>query len=90
MEYSRIILELLRQGAEGEVEDYSKYFFELTGKLGFEEEFAEGWLKENEKLFDLINDELIFYFYAEEDTNNRELCKEFLKPYYEKAKRLVK
>ena len=46
-------------------------------------------MTENEPLFDVINDEPMYYFYVEEDTENRELCQNFLKTYYEKAKQLV-
>ena len=31
----------------------------------------------------------MYYFYVEEDTENSELCQNFLTTYYEKAKQLV-
>ena len=89
MKYSNVILEMLEKGSKGYVDDYYEFFLDLTAKLGEEEEFADGLLAENEELFDLINDEPMYYFYVEEDTNDRALCQKFLKPYYEKAKRLV-
>ena len=64
-------------------------FLELTAKLGEDEAFADGLIAENEALFDVINDEPMYYFYVEEDTENSELCQNFLKTYYEKAKQLV-
>ncbi|MBF6625364.1 hypothetical protein IU402_02025 [Aerococcaceae bacterium zg-BR9] len=90
MRCSEIILNLLSRGANGAVENYYDFFLELTAKLGEEEEFANEWIKENESLFDLINSEEMYYFYVEEDTRNRDKCKEFLKPYYEQAKKLVR
>lgn len=90
MKYSSIILDMLKKGVNGDVVDYYDFFLDLTAKLGEDEVFADGWLAENEPLFDLINDEPMYYFYVEEDTENRELCQSFLKPYYEKAKQLVK
>ncbi|MFA9493205.1 hypothetical protein [Streptococcus sp. E17BB] len=90
MKYSNIILDMLKKGANGDVDDYYEFFLDLTAKLGEDEAFADGWLAENEPLFDLINDEQMYYFYVEEDTENRELCRKFLEPYYEKAKQLVK
>ena len=90
MKYSSIILDMLKKGVNGDVVDYYDFFLDLTAKLGEDEVFADGWLAENEPLFDLINDEPMYYFYVEEDTENKELCQSFLKPYYEKAKQLVK
>lgn len=90
MKYSKIVLEMLKQGVEGNVKNYYTYFLDLTAKLGEEEEFAKAWLEENEEFFDLINSEPMYYFYVEEDTDDKELCKKFLKPYYEQAKKLVK
>ncbi|MCU9534441.1 hypothetical protein [Streptococcus sp. CSL10205-OR2] len=90
MKYSKIILDMLKKGVDGDVVDYYDFFLDLTAKLGEEESFANGLIAENEPLFDLINDEPMYYFYIEEDTENREACKKFLKPYYDKAKQLVK
>lgn len=89
MKYSNVILDMLKKGVDGDVDDYYDFFLELTAKLGEDEAFADGLIAENEPLFDLINDEPMYYFYVEEDTENRELCQNFLKPYYEKAKQLV-
>lgn len=90
MKYSSIILDMLKKGVNGDVVDYYDFFLDLTAKLGEDEAFAAGWLAENEPLFDLINDEAMYYFYVEENTEDRELCQNFLKPYYEKAKQMVK
>ncbi|MEX2784455.1 hypothetical protein AB3331_04625 [Streptococcus sp. H49] len=90
MTYSNVILDTLKKGVEGDVDNYYEYFLDLTAKLGEDEHFASGLIKENEALFDLINDEPMYYFYIEEDTDNKELCVEFLKPYYDRAKKLVK
>lgn len=90
MKHSKVALGMLKKGVEGEVEDYYEYFLDLTAKLGEEEEFADAWLKENEQFFDLINDVELFCFYVEKYTTNKELCINFLKPYYEKAKELIK
>lgn len=90
MKYSNVILDMLKRGVDGDVADYYDFFLELTTKLGEDEDFADGLIAENELLFDLINDEPMYYFYIEEDTENRELCRKFLEPYYIKAKQLVK
>ncbi|NQI34262.1 hypothetical protein HO928_09635 [Streptococcus suis] len=90
MKYSQQVLDMLEQGVDGDVADYYDFFLELTAKLGEDEAFADSLIAENEPLFDLINDEPMYYFYIEEDTRDRELCQKFLKPYYEKAKQLVK
>lgn len=90
MKYSQQVLDMLKRGVNGDVADYYDFFLELTAKLGEDEAFADGLIAENEPLFDLINDEPMYYFYVEEDTENRDLCQSFLKPYYEKAKELNK
>ena len=89
MRYSQQVLDMLKRGVSGDVDDYYDFFLELTAKLGEYEAFADGLIAENEPLFDVINDEPMYYFYVEEDTENRELCQNFLKTYYEKAKQLV-
>ena len=89
MRYSQQVLDMLKRGVSGNVDDYYDFFLELTAKLGEDEAFADGLIAENEPLFDVINDEPMYYFYVEEDTENRELCQTFLKTYYEKAKQLV-
>ena len=89
MKYSQQVLNMLKRGVDGDVDDYYNFFLELTAKLGEDEAFADGLIAENEPLFDLINDEPLYYFYVEEDTENRELCRKFLEPYYNKAKQLV-
>ena len=90
MKYSQQVLDMLKRGVNGDVDDYYDFFLELTSKLGEDEAFADGLIAENEPLFDLINDEPMYYFYVEEDTEDRELCRRFLEPYYNKAKQLVK
>lgn len=89
MRYSQQVLDMLKRGVSGDVDDYYDFFLELTAKLGEDEVFADGLITENEPLFDVINDEPMYYFYVEEDTENRELCQNFLKTYYEKAEQLV-
>ncbi len=89
MKYSQQVLDMLKRGVDGDVDDYYDFFLELTAKLGEDEAFADGLIAENEPLFDVINDEPMYYFYVEEDTENRELYQNFLKTYYEKAKQLV-
>lgn len=89
MKYSNVILDMLKRGVNGDVDDYYNFFLELTAKLGEDEAFADGLIAENESLFDLINDEPMYYFYVEEDTEDRELCRKFLEPYYEQAKQLA-
>lgn len=89
MRYSQQVLDMLKRGVSGNVDDYYDFFLELTAKLGEDEAFADGLIAENEPLFDVINDEPMYYFYVEKDTENRELCQNFLKTYYEKAKQLV-
>ena len=89
MRYSQQVLDMLKRGVSGDVDDYYDFFLELTAKLGEYEAFADGLIAENEPLFDVINDEPMYYFCVEKDTENRELCQNFLKTYYEKAKQLV-
>ena len=89
MRYSQQVLDMLKRGVSGDVDDYYDFFLELTAKLGEDKAFADSLIAENEPLFDVINDEPMYYFYVEEDTENRELCQNFLKTYYEKAKQLV-
>ena len=89
MRYSQQVLDMLKRGVSGNVDDYYDFFLELTAKLGEDEAFADGLIAENEPLVDDINDEPMYYFYVEEDTENIELCQNFLKTYYEKAKQLV-
>ena len=89
MRYSQQVLDMLKRGVSGNVDDYYDFFLELTAKLGEDEAFADSLIAENEPLFDVINDEPMYYFYVEKDTENRELCQNFLKTYYEKAKQLV-
>lgn len=89
MRYSQQVLDMLKRGVIGDVDDYYDFFLELTAKLGEDEAFSDRLIAENEPLFDVINDEPMYYFYVEEDTENRELCQNFLKTYYEKAKQLV-
>ena len=62
------------------------FFLELTAKLGEDEAFADSLIAENEPLFDVINDEPMYYFYVEEDTENRELCQNFFKDLLWKSK----
>ena len=90
MKYSQQVLNMLKRGVDGDIDDYYGFFLDLTAKLGEDEAFADGLIAENEPLFDLINDEPMYYFYVEEDTEDRELCRRFLEPYYNKAKQLVK
>ncbi|MDY4004102.1 MAG: hypothetical protein SO018_06220 [Ligilactobacillus saerimneri] len=89
MEHSKVIMKMLQDGVNGNVDSYYAFFSDLTAKLGEEEEFAEGWLQENEELFDLVNDVELFCFYVEEDTRDRKKCQDFLKPYYEEAKKIM-
>ena len=89
MRYSQQVLDMIKRGVSGNFDDYYDFFLELTAKLGEDVAFADCLITENEPLFDVINDEQMYYFYVEEDTENRELCQNFLKTYYEKAKQLV-
>ena len=67
MKYSQQVLNMLKRGVNGDVDDYYNFFLELTAKLGEDEAFADGLIAENEPLFDLINDEPMYYFYVEKD-----------------------
>lgn len=77
MRYSQQVLDMLKRGVSGDVDDYYDFFLELTAKLGEDEAFADGLIAENEALFDVINDEPMYYFYVEEDTENRDCAKIF-------------
>ena len=55
MRYSQQVLDMLKRGVSGDVDDYYDFFLELTAKLGEDEAFADGLIAENEPLFDVIN-----------------------------------
>jgi len=55
---------MLKKGVNGDVIDYYDFFLDLTAKLGEDEAFADGWLAENEPLFDLINETVIVFSFA--------------------------
>ena len=61
MRYSQQVLDMLKRGVSGDVDDYYDFFLELTAKLGEDEAFADGLIAENEPLFDVINDEPMYY-----------------------------
>ena len=73
MKYSQQVLDMLKRGVSGDVDDYYDFFLELTAKLGEDEALADGLIAENEAIFDVINDEQMYYFYVDEDTENREI-----------------
>ncbi|MBS4456406.1 hypothetical protein [Tuanshanicoccus lijuaniae] len=90
MTYSIEVLRLLEKGIKGNLKDYWDYSFELMSILGENEEFADGLIRENEDLYDLLNDFDLIYFCETHDTNDTKGFIEFLKPYYEQAKKLVR
>lgn len=90
MKYSEKALSMLEEAISGKLEDFWDFSFDFNALLGEDEEFAEGWDKENPEMFDLFCDYEFFMFLEEHDTNDTQGFIEFLKPYYEKAKQLVK
>lgn len=86
MKYSEKALSMLEEAISGKLEDFWDFSFDFNALLGEDEEFAEGWDKENPEMFDLFCDYEFFMFLEEHDTNDTQGFIEFLKPYYEKAK----
>ena len=41
MKYSQQVLNMLKRGVDGDVDDYYDFFLELTAKLGEDEAFAD-------------------------------------------------
>lgn len=42
MKHSQQVLNMLKRGVDGDVDDYYDFFLELTAKLGEDEAFADG------------------------------------------------
>ena len=53
MKYSQQVLNMLKRGVDGDVDDYYDFFLELTAKLGEDEAFADGLIAENEPFLTL-------------------------------------
>lgn len=90
MKYSQKVLIMLEEAVSGRLEDFWDFSFDFNSLLGEDEEFAKGWEAENPEMFDLFCDYEFFIFLEEHDTNDTQGFIAFLKPYYEKAKQLVK
>ena len=62
MKYSQQVLDMLKRGVDGDIDDYYDFFLELTAKLGEDEAFADGLIAENELFLTLsmMNQCIIF------------------------------
>lgn len=89
MKYSKIVVGMLYEAVSGKIDDFWNFSFDFNALFGENEEFADNFYNENPKLFDLLNDYELMMFLEEHDTNDKQGFVDFLKPYYEKAKRLV-
>ncbi|WP_155974220.1 hypothetical protein [Streptococcus ruminantium] len=90
MKYSQKVLDMLERAVSGQLEDFWDFSFDFNALFGEDEEFADAWESENPEMFDMLNDYDLMMFLEEQDTNDTQGFIEFLKPYYEKAKQLVK
>ncbi|WP_155962141.1 hypothetical protein [Streptococcus ruminantium] len=90
MKYSQKVLDMLERAVSGQLEDFWDFSFDFNALFGEDEEFADAWESENPEMFDMLNDYDLMMFLEEHDTNDTQGFIEFLKPYYEKAKQLVK
>ncbi|MCU9534442.1 hypothetical protein [Streptococcus sp. CSL10205-OR2] len=90
MKYSQKVLNMLATAVSGEIDDFWDFSFEFNALFGENEEFANGWDAENPEMFDLLNDYEIMMFLEEHDTSDKQGFIDFLKPYYDKARKLVK
>ncbi|MFM0761310.1 hypothetical protein [Streptococcus suis] len=90
MKYSQKVLDMLEQAVSGQLEDFWDFSFDFNSLFGEDEEFADAWEAENPEMFDVLNDYDLMMFLEEHNTNDTQGFIEFLKPYYEKAKQLVK
>ena len=86
MRYSQQVLDMLKRGVSGNVDDYYDFFLELTAKLGEDEAFADSLIAENEPLFDVINDEPMYYFYVERRYREQRIVPKFFKDLLWKSK----
>lgn len=90
MRYSQQVLDMLNQAVSGQIDNFWDFSFKFNALFGEDEEFADAWESENPEMFDMLNDYDLMMFLEEHDTNDTQGFIEFLKPYYEKAKQLVK
>ncbi|HEL2720507.1 TPA: hypothetical protein T7O91_002049 [Streptococcus suis] len=90
MKYSQKVLDMLEQAVSGQLEDFWDFSFDFNALFGEDEEFADAWESENPEMFDMLNDYDLMMFLEEHNTNDTQGFIKFLKPYYEKAKQLVK
>ncbi|MBK0348222.1 hypothetical protein JDW15_06185 [Aerococcaceae bacterium zg-ZJ1578] len=90
MKYSKIVLGMLEEAISGEKSDFWDFSFDFNALFGEDMDFADSWYEENPEMFDLLNDFEVMMFLEEHDTNDTKGFIEFLKPYYEQAKKLVR
>lgn len=81
---------MLKQAVSGQIDNFWDFSFKFNGLFGEDEGFAEAWDNENPEMFDDLNDFELMMFLEEHDPNDKQGFINFLTPYYEKAKRLVK
>lgn len=90
MKYSQQVLDMLEYAVSGQLEDFWDFSFDFNALFGEDEEFADGWEMENSEMFDALNDYDLMMFLEEHDSSDKQGFINFLTPYYEKAKQLVK
>lgn len=86
MRYSQQVLDMLKRGVSGDVDDYYDFFLELTAKLGEDEAFADSLIAENEPLFDVINDEPMYLFLCRRRYREQRIVPKFFKDLLWKSK----
>lgn len=90
MKYSQQVLDMLEHAVSGQLEDFWDFSFDFNALFGEDEEFADSWEMENPEMFDFLNDYDLMLFLEEHDPSDKQGFINFLTPYYEKAKQLVK
>lgn len=90
MKYSQQVLDMLEQAVSGQIDNFWDFSFKFNSLFGEDEDFAEAWDNENPEMFDALNDFELMIFLEEHDPSDKQGFINFLTPYYEKAKQLVK
>lgn len=90
MKYSQQVLDMLEQAVNGKIDNFWDFSFEFNAFFGEDEAFADAWDNENHEMFNTLNNVELMMFLEEHDPSDKQGFINFLKPYYDKAKQLVK
>lgn len=90
MKYSQQVLDMLGQAVSGQIENFWDFSFEFNALFGENEDFADAWDAENPEMFDALNDVELMVFLEEHNPSDKQGFIDFLTPYHDKAKKLVK